>query len=84
MQHAKRFLQTKREEEHAICSYRHKQKLPRLRLDITKMAPDNSTTRNLSKRILTDTKKSMLSKGLNYCILVSYLDLLNLNHFFSD
>ena len=47
--YAKRFLETKRKEEHAICSHRHKQKLLRLELDITKMAPNNSTIRNFYK-----------------------------------
>ena len=84
MLNAKRFLETKRKEEHAICIHRHKQKLLRLGLDITKMAPDNSTTRNLSKRILTNTEKSATNKGLNYCILVPYLDLLNVQTGFEN
>ena len=84
MLYAKRFLETRRKEEHAICNHRHNQKLLRLGLDITKMAPDNSTIRNLSKRILTDTEKSALSKGLNYCIPVPYLDLLNVQTEFEN
>ena len=43
MLYAKRFLETRRKEEHAICNHRHNQKLLRLGLDITKMAPGNST-----------------------------------------
>ena len=43
MLYAKCFLETRRKEEHAICNHRHNQKLLRLGLDITKMAPDNST-----------------------------------------
>ena len=47
MLYAKRFLETKRKKEHAICSHRHKQKLLRLELDFTDMAPKYSTIRNL-------------------------------------
>ena len=39
------------------------------------MAPDISTIRNLSKRILTDTENSAIRKGLNYRIAVPYLGL---------
>ena len=76
MLYAKRFLETERK-EHAIFRYGHIQKLLRLGLDITKMVLDNSTIHNLSKRILTNTEIGAIRKGLNYCILVPYLDLLN-------
>ena len=78
MLYGKRFHETKRDEEHAICNQRHKQKLLKLGLDITKMVSDNLTIRNFSKRILTDTEKSVINKDLNYCIPVSYLCLLNM------
>ena len=78
------FLKLKVKTKHAICNHRHKEKLLRLGLDITKMATDNSTIRNLSKRILTDTESSAIRKGLNYCIPVPYPDLLNLQTHFEN
>ena len=48
------------------------------------MAPDISTIRNLSKRILKDTENSATRKSLNYCIAVLYLGLLNVQTQFEN
>ena len=82
--YVQRFLEIRRRDEKIIFYDRHKQKLLNLGLDISKIDLNNSIVRNLSSRILSDSEKCALNKGLNYSILSPHLDLLNLQTEFEN
>ena len=73
MLYAKRFLETRRKQEHAICNHRHNQKLLRLGLDITKMAPDNSTTVSPRFTTVSTYDVSRLRTHFKYSALGSFV-----------
>ena len=75
--YVRKFIENQRQEESEICVNRHKQKLTKLGLDISKFdANYTKTIRNPSDRKLSDVEKILLSKGLNFVIYPLYLNLI--------
>ena len=67
--YVRKFIENQRQEESEICANRHKQKLTKLGLDISKFdANYTKTIRNPSDRKLSDVEKILLSKELNFGI----------------
>ena len=69
-----RFSEQQKKEYEIKCFKIHQKKLWNLGLDISAMYLENtSTIRNISARFVTDSKKKVLSKGLDFDIFSAIL-----------